>query len=41
MKIIKYHTLNENLYYEEMDNGLKVYLLPKHGFSKTYVLFTT
>lgn len=41
MKIIKYHTLNENLYYEEMDNGLKVYLLPKHSFSKTYGLFTT
>lgn len=41
MKIIKYHTLNESLYYEEMDNGLKVYLLPKHGFSKTYGLFTT
>ena len=41
MKIIKYRTLNENLYYEQMDNGLKVYLLPKYNFSKTYGLFTT
>ncbi|MEG0276093.1 MAG: pitrilysin family protein [Coprobacillus sp.] len=41
MKIIKYHTLQETLYYEEMNNGLKVYLLPKLGFSKTYGLFST
>lgn len=41
MKIIKYHTLQETLYYEQMENGLKVYLLPKPGFSKTYGLFST
>lgn len=41
MKIIKYHTLQETLYYEEMKNGLQVYLLPKLGFSKTYGLFST
>lgn len=41
MKIIKYPNLQETLYYEEMENGLKVYLLPKEGFSKTYGLFTT
>ena len=41
MKIIKDPTLKETLYYEEMKNGLKVYLLPKVGFSKTYGLFST
>lgn len=41
MKIFKYPTLKEMLYYEEMKNGLKVYLLPKVGFSKTYGLFST
>ena len=41
MKIIKDEKLHESLYYEELDNGLKVYLLPKYGFSKTYGLFST
>lgn len=41
MKTINYQTLQETLYYEEMSNGLKVYLLPKEGFSKTYGLFST
>ena len=41
MKFIKYPTLKETLYFEEMPNGLKVYLLPKVGFSKTYGLFST
>ena len=41
MKTSNYQTLQETLYFEEMDNGLKVYLLPKKGFSKTYGLFST
>ena len=41
MKTINYQTLQETLYFEEMDNGLHVYLLPKEGFSKTYGLFST
>lgn len=41
MKTINYQTLQETLYFEEMDNGLHVYLLPKKGFSKTYGLFST
>ena len=41
MKVIKYPTLKETLYFEEMPNGLKVYLLPEVGFSKTYGLFST
>lgn len=41
MKTINDQKLHETLYYEELDNGLKVYLLPKYGFSKTYGLFST
>ncbi|MCD7894166.1 MAG: insulinase family protein [Erysipelotrichaceae bacterium] len=41
MEIIRDDNLQENLYFEEMKNGLKVYLLPKPGFSKTYGLFST
>ncbi len=41
MKTIQYKTLQETLYYEKLNNGLEVYLLPKEGFSKTYGLFTT
>lgn len=41
MKEINYEQLKETLYYEKLDNGLDVYVLPKHGFSKTYATFTT
>ncbi|MEG0366391.1 MAG: hypothetical protein RR585_06120 [Coprobacillus sp.] len=41
MKTINYKTLQESIYYEQMENGLEVYLLPKEGFSKTYGLFST
>ncbi len=41
MEIIRDENLQENLYFEQMNNGLKVYLLPKPGFSKTYGLFST
>ena len=33
--------LEETLYHEKLSNGLNVYILPKKGFSKTYVTFTT
>ena len=33
--------MNETLFHEELSNGLNVYILPKKGFSKTYVTFTT
>ena len=41
MKQIRYEQINETLYYEQLDNGLDVYILPKHGFSKSYATFTT
>jgi len=38
---IHYDNLQETLYYEVMDNGLRVYVLPKPGFQKTYATFAT
>lgn len=37
----QYSQLQETLYYERMDNGLEVYVLPKPGFQKTYATFST
>lgn len=36
-----YDLINETLYTETLPNGLRVSLLPKAGFHKTYALFTT
>ncbi|MEK4485240.1 pitrilysin family protein [Psychrobacillus sp. FSL H8-0484] len=36
-----FEQLEETLYHEQLSNGLNVYILPKKGFSKTYVTFTT
>ncbi|MBN3555289.1 insulinase family protein [Fictibacillus nanhaiensis] len=33
--------LDETLHYDELPNGLKVYVLEKKGFNKTYATFTT
>ncbi|WP_010269399.1 EF-P 5-aminopentanol modification-associated protein YfmH [Paenibacillus senegalensis] len=41
MQKINYERLNETLYTEQLDNGLKVYILPKPGFQKTYATFST
>ncbi|MBB6019410.1 putative Zn-dependent peptidase [Paenibacillus sp. JGP012] len=41
MESIRYEQLQETLYYEVMDNGLHVYVLPKSGFQKTYATFAT
>jgi len=41
MKEIIYDNLNEKLYFKELSNGLKVYIMPKRGFNKTYATFTT
>ncbi|MEK3734640.1 pitrilysin family protein [Paenibacillus sp. FSL M8-0334] len=41
MQSIHYDNLQETLYYEAMDNGLHVYVLPKPGFQKTYATFAT
>lgn len=41
MEKIKFEQLDEQLYYEKLDNGLQVYILPKEGYNKTYATFTT
>ena len=41
MKELHFKQLDEKLFHEKMDNGLDVYILPKKGFSKTFVTFTT
>lgn len=41
MKKEAYPRLNEELYTETLPNGLEVRILPKHGFSKTYAVFST
>ncbi|WP_088810004.1 MULTISPECIES: EF-P 5-aminopentanol modification-associated protein YfmH [Listeria] len=41
MEKIDFKQVGESVYHEQLDNGLKVYLLPKKGFSKTFAIFTT
>ncbi|KGA98537.1 zinc protease [Alkalihalobacillus alcalophilus ATCC 27647 = CGMCC 1.3604] len=41
MKPITFSQLNETLYYEQLSNGLDVYVLPKEGINKTFATFTT
>ncbi len=41
MKPLEFKQLEETLYYEQLDNGLDVYILPKNGFHKTFATFTT
>jgi predicted Zn-dependent peptidase len=41
MEKIEFEQLKEELYYEKLENGLDVYILPKKGFNKTYATFTT
>ncbi|MBN2604908.1 MAG: insulinase family protein [Bacilli bacterium] len=37
----EYKRIKETLYHEILPNGLNVFLLPKEGFHKTYVTFST
>lgn len=41
MHNLYFEKLQETLYHEQLENGLDVYILPKKGFSKTFVTFTT
>jgi len=41
MEKIAFEQLKEELYYEKLENGLDVYILPKIGFNKAYATFTT
>ena len=41
MHRVDYPLLDETVYYEKMENGLQVILIPKPGFAKTYGIITT
>lgn len=41
MKRIKLNNIDEEIYYEKLDNGLDVYLFNKEGCTNNYVTFTT
>lgn len=41
METTTFAQLNEQVIREELPNGLRVFLIPKEGFSKTYAVFTT
>lgn len=41
MERLYFKQLEEELFYEKMNNGLDVYILPKKGFNKTFATFTT
>ncbi|KXH80043.1 pitrilysin family protein [Sporosarcina sp. HYO08] len=41
MNKIQFDNIQETLYTKTLSNGLTVYILPKRGFSKTFVTFTT
>ncbi len=41
MEFKEFPQLKEKLYYEQLENGLEVYMLPKPGFNKSFATFTT
>jgi len=41
MRETNYPQIQETTYYEKLENGLEVILIPKKGFQKTYALFST
>ncbi len=41
MKKITNDILKEEIYYEKLENGLDVYFMPKHGFTKKYAVLAT
>ncbi|MCL2560685.1 MAG: insulinase family protein [Turicibacter sp.] len=41
MQMKRYEQMDETVYYEQLANGLQVYVMPKAGFNKTYATFTT
>ena len=41
MKKIEIKGLDEEIFYDKLDNGLEVYLLSKDTFKSSYVTFTT
>jgi predicted Zn-dependent peptidase len=40
-KIYENEKIREKLYYKQMESGLKVYFVPKQGYTKQYAIFAT
>ena len=40
-KIYNNEKIKEKIYYKEMESGLKVYFIPKEGYTKQYAIFAT
>lgn len=40
-KIYNNEKIKEKIYYKEMESGLKVYFIPKKGYTKQYAIFAT
>ena len=36
-----YDQIDEQVYESTLDNGLQLFIIPKRGFQKTYVTYTT
>ncbi|MHB1630141.1 MAG: EF-P 5-aminopentanol modification-associated protein YfmH [Bacilli bacterium] len=41
MRETRYERLQETIFHERLENGLRVYIMPKHGYRQTYASFTT
>jgi len=41
MKETYYNLIDEKVYESELNNGLKLFIIPKNGFQKTFVTYTT
>lgn len=41
MKTIEFKNLDLNVFYEKLDNGLEIYVLPKNNVNNIYVTFST
>ena len=41
MKVHNYELIDEKVYEHKLDNGLKLFIIPKPGFQKTFVTYTT
>lgn len=41
MKVHNYELIDEKVFEHELDNGLKLFIIPKPGFQKTFVTYTT
>ena len=41
MNKVEYPRIGESVYTEELENGLRLFVVPRPGFSKSYALFAT